>query len=41
MKRETAFINALQDAKQFETGGDRLQLLDVESNLLAELEVEE
>lgn len=41
MNRESAFMTALQDAKKFETGGDRLQLLDVESNLLAELEVEE
>ncbi len=36
MQRETALIAALQDAKQFEIGGDRLQLLDGDRTLLAE-----
>lgn len=37
MKRETAFITALQDTKQFELGRDKLHLLDDDQTLLAEL----
>lgn len=37
MRRETAFIQALQDTTRFETGERRLQLLDANGKLLAEL----
>jgi len=37
MKRETAFIKALQNTKQFEPGGDKLHLLGDDRMLLAEL----
>jgi heat shock protein HslJ len=37
MKRETAFITALQNTKQFELGRDKLHLLDGGRTLLAEL----
>lgn len=37
MQNETAFMQALQDAHQFETGHDRLQLLGADKVLLAEL----
>lgn len=41
MERETAFIGALQNTKQFEHGRDSLQLLDSNRTLLAELIVDE
>lgn len=37
MKRETAFITALQDTKKFELGRDKLHLLDDDQTQLAEL----
>jgi heat shock protein HslJ len=37
MGRETAFMNALQDARGFEVDGGRLQLLDGDNRLLVEL----
>ena len=37
MRLENAFIEALQRTKQFESAGDRLQLLDGERTVLAEL----
>lgn len=37
MRREAAFVRALQDATRFETGERRLQLLDANGQLLAEL----
>ena len=37
MRRETAFLDALQSARQFGVGSDRLQLLDGNRTLVAEL----
>ncbi|MDH3613182.1 MAG: META domain-containing protein [Gammaproteobacteria bacterium] len=37
MSRETAFMDALQKTRSFEAGAKRLQLLDDEKTLLAEL----
>ena len=37
MTRETAFIEALQNARQFRTGTDGLELLDGDDELLARL----
>jgi heat shock protein HslJ len=37
MNREAAFMNALQNATRFETGATRLQLLDDDNTMLAEL----
>jgi heat shock protein HslJ len=41
MNRESAFMAALENAKLFEMGKDRLQLLDEDRRLLAELVPEE